>query len=579
MFASSKVSQSMIDAVNKVLGENQTESNETVQITTQQTQSGEVQQLAEAVKETTPTGMKVFGSSYGNSAKAKQDQTKSSIDNLKGPKDKEVKEELKGNQDKIDANHNDKIDSQDFKILRGKKKVKEETTFASKLMEKVKSNVSEKKDVVMPEEVRKSDVPAYLRKAKGDTPLTVADVKAPKKDSISAPENLAKARNEEVEQVNEDNLDSIAKKHGMEFNRTTYGAGMKHPKHGEISINRYGEWHHTGTKAQGDSTNKFASLDKHLSTLKEEVEQIDELSKDTLKSYAAKAAMGNFKSNYDLKKSQSDWDNSIIKKRITKRPEASAADQAKAAKRTAGVHKANAKAAGRPTRPEDMIDLDKIMDRINQSNRINTKEEFQLDQEINEVLSKDASAGDWIHDFVHSDNPKFAGKSKAERKKMALGAYYGTQKESYLPADTAITTDTLAGRGTGGKSNSFQSFKSRVKPLDKEGNGNPEKVSQQEPEETPSRASIKAKPTNNLASQKVNNLDTKFGKTPGFNEGVEVDEATIAGTPGWEKIKGSDKTGNITDKSGAVHTPMSRAKDLARSAFTAVQNRTKIKSK
>jgi hypothetical protein len=79
---------------------------------------------------------------------------------------------------------------------------------------------------------------------------------------------------EEVE-LNEDNLDSIAKKHGMEFKRTTYGAGMTHPKHGEVSINRYGEWHHypagsKSSKAHGDSTGNFSSLDKHLSTLKEE---------------------------------------------------------------------------------------------------------------------------------------------------------------------------------------------------------------------------------------------------------------------------------------------------------------------
>ena len=58
-----------------------------------------------------------------------------------------------------------------------------------------------------------------------------------------------------------------------------------------------------------------------------------------------------------------------------------------------------------------------------------------IDQEdletLHEVLSKDAKAGDWIHDFVHSDNPKFAGKSKKERIKMALGAYYGKQNEGY----------------------------------------------------------------------------------------------------------------------------------------------------
>jgi hypothetical protein len=51
-----------------------------------------------------------------------------------------------------------------------------------------------------------------------------------------------------------------------------------------------------------------------------------------------------------------------------------------------------------------------------------------FEQMVNEVLSKDADAGAWIHDFVHSDNPKFEGKSKAERKKMALAAYYAKQR-------------------------------------------------------------------------------------------------------------------------------------------------------
>jgi hypothetical protein len=56
-----------------------------------------------------------------------------------------------------------------------------------------------------------------------------------------------------------------------------------------------------------------------------------------------------------------------------------------------------------------------------------------LDQEdldaLHEVLSKDAKAGDWIHDFVNSTNPKFDGKSKKERINMALGAYYDTNKK------------------------------------------------------------------------------------------------------------------------------------------------------
>jgi len=61
------------------------------------------------------------------------------------------------------------------------------------------------------------------------------------------------------------------------------------------------------------------------------------------------------------------------------------------------------------------------------------KEDFtdeEVDMLINEVLSKNATAGDWIHDFIHSDNPKFKGKSRKERQKMALGAYYAKQNES-----------------------------------------------------------------------------------------------------------------------------------------------------
>ena len=49
--------------------------------------------------------------------------------------------------------------------------------------------------------------------------------------------------------------------------------------------------------------------------------------------------------------------------------------------------------------------------------------------QIDEKLTKKMSAADVIHDFVHSDDPKFAGKSTKERQKMALGAYYGMHPE------------------------------------------------------------------------------------------------------------------------------------------------------
>lgn len=48
---------------------------------------------------------------------------------------------------------------------------------------------------------------------------------------------------------------------------------------------------------------------------------------------------------------------------------------------------------------------------------------------IEEKLTKSMTAGEIISDFVNSDDPKFKGKSKAERTKMALGAYYGMHPE------------------------------------------------------------------------------------------------------------------------------------------------------
>ena len=59
---------------------------------------------------------------------------------------------------------------------------------------------------------------------------------------------------------------------------------------------------------------------------------------------------------------------------------------------------------------------------------------------LKEVLTKKTSAGEVIKDFENSKDPKFAGKSKEERKRMALGAYYGMhpEKSKYTKEDLAI---------------------------------------------------------------------------------------------------------------------------------------------
>ena len=58
-----------------------------------------------------------------------------------------------------------------------------------------------------------------------------------------------------------------------------------------------------------------------------------------------------------------------------------------------------------------------------------TRKDPKAPQAMQEKLTKKMSAGDVISDFVHSKNPKFAGKSKKERQRMALGAYYSKHPE------------------------------------------------------------------------------------------------------------------------------------------------------
>lgn len=62
------------------------------------------------------------------------------------------------------------------------------------------------------------------------------------------------------------------------------------------------------------------------------------------------------------------------------------------------------------------------------------KEEIE---QVDEVLTKKDPASTWIRDFIKSKDPKFAGKSKKERQRMALGAYYAKQRNEEVEIDEA----------------------------------------------------------------------------------------------------------------------------------------------
>jgi hypothetical protein len=60
------------------------------------------------------------------------------------------------------------------------------------------------------------------------------------------------------------------------------------------------------------------------------------------------------------------------------------------------------------------------------------------EETLEEKLSADDDAGVWISDFVKSADPRFEGKSKKERIKMALGAYYAAQNEEFETEGTQL---------------------------------------------------------------------------------------------------------------------------------------------
>lgn len=234
-------------------------------------------------------------------------------------------------------------------------------------------------------------------------------------------------------------------------------------KQHKLDVNKNG-------KVDGDDLAK-------LRATKEEVEQLDELSPGALKSYIKGAKADKAASNDEKSSAESEGDYgtaSDAAQRAGKRKEGIKSAKAKLNKEDTeasaedlveyeskdGVYKHQAK-AGRYGGTEKESDYVKgpsnaALKKIESEKKKKTQKEDldifsdrEIDMLINEVLSKDASAGEWISDFVKSDNPKFAGKSKEQRKKQALGAYYAAQRnestdyESFLVLDEAKQDDIV----------------------------------------------------------------------------------------------------------------------------------------
>jgi hypothetical protein len=86
-------------------------------------------------------------------------------------------------------------------------------------------------------------------------------------------------------------------------------------------------------------------------------------------------------------------------------------------------------------------------------------------ESVDEVITKKTSAGEVISDFVHSKNPKFAGKSKDKRKQMALAAYYAKQRNESVQEDLAVPLLGSAQPPRGDSEEAAEMVKTELKAL------------------------------------------------------------------------------------------------------------------
>jgi len=343
-----------------------------------------------------------------------------------------MEKELVGNQKKLDKNHNGKLDSQDFKMLRGQKKATEDVEQIDEISDKTLGNYIDA--------ARKDREHNKVNKSAPDTAQRVNANERDKKRIAGmnkakayltpgtaghAKNQARRAANEEVESVEENAFDYKSPRQP----EPNGGSGVK-------KGTRYGGSKQKEKPEQEEPKEKNEEyVDEKFGGTQNMLNQTTHKSNDPMRRLKITTDHPRF-----ANKPLNSTSQNILKNRL---------------KSAQGTH-------SKPNLPEEIDPSDRTED--TPAGRVKTKqkddvgpgsdgrstkvkyhpgpmtlkkmrenyEEPILNEMINEVLSKDASAYDYIHDFVHSDNPKFAGKSKAERKKQALAAYYAKKNEEYV---------------------------------------------------------------------------------------------------------------------------------------------------
>jgi len=481
-----------------------------------------------------------------------------------------VNEALKGGQVKLDKNHNGKIDGQDFKMLR-----KEEVVDEGNPMNKEKKNAAvsavgaKNKDSQYLTRIN----PSVADKIRGREKMSGNDRKQFEEvqvDEAGMPASVIKSKQNRANMTDKQfadshknhsdaDLRSMAWRHGLGkpgtpghdhyVNRRAKGLKEEAEQIDEISTKlavnyakgalksmdtaaaKGSAGHDTfmkrsaGQKLALDKTNpeykrlkaKVGTTDANAKdaaykkTVGEDVEQVNELSTDTYHSAAKKAAkraMGDVQGRSGpIFKKYAGMANKFRAKGMEQEKKERAMKEEALDELSPATMKSYVKKAGADKRDSEM--KSKVYSKLantltSQSPKdapdvraqghghyVNAKKRGEgiklakkkLGEEvIDEVLTKSTTAGETISDFVHSKNPKFAGKSKEKRKEMALAAYYQKQRneEVEILEDAHEIAKKYKDYVTGGGAPETASrYKSHVNMLSKKTGEHPDDINKQ----------------------------------------------------------------------------------------------------
>jgi len=576
MFAKKLVTQSMIDAVNQVLGEAETETKQQVLLDEEKkrmllepeldetgfhkaahaakkagqshfefqgkkypvTTKSHAEALAMEAAEKVPTstGMKVYGSSYGNSAKARKDQTKHSVDDVKGPKTKELKamdKEPKRNLDEagdcVTEPEAKKIAKKEVKhhnvtMHKGQKNtVKAESYFTNKLL----NSLNEAKSTGTEEIFSDNNM--------GEEKMSDAQMKKREKIVMSMKKGEA----------------GLKQRYGKNWKNVMYATATKQAMKEDSSDVWEGEELDEDNKKVPNLPIDNKGIDKHYG--------------GSVVKMAAAAKKSGF-SDARIRKTGLDYLNrkeDVELDEATPSKNTDIADKAYL-KHKPGTVKGTMTQLGRFLRGKPEIKEETV----EEGNKSHTHA-AHYENEKGEWTGMNLLTAKDDEDAIKQAHEKCKDGCRLSRVERHIPVKESVEVVSDKAAKK-ITTDMLSGRVEGGKLNGFKNFKVNLVTSGEE----------TIPKETDEGEDTKEKQkiTTNPGPVDVKLDDKLTGPTPYTHfssehqithEQVQVAEKVIAGTPGWKKMPK-----DVKDKSGAVHTPMSRARDLARKSFKKLKKET-----